>query len=125
MKFGILLIALLAASSAHGETIDRRPTDFHLTSKLPLDQIQACVARFYAKRGRVTPVPLPDGIALDYQVTGPFSASNALTVEIRHRDGVVDLTTTYQHPWSAKQAKWELRHVGQTCFPDALPKVDQ
>lgn len=120
MKFAFFLTALTIATSANAETIDRRPTGFHLTSNLPLEEIQACVTRFYARRGRVTPVPLPDGIALDYQVTGPLSASNALTIELHRLNGAVDLTPTYQHPWSAKQAIWELNHVGETCFPQSL-----
>lgn len=119
-KLTATTIICMALSTSVTASVDRRPIDLHITASKPLEEVQTCLTRYWQRRGRVTPMPIEGGVSLDYQITGPISASHAISIELRQVAGKTDITASYQHPWAASTVERLLLRSGRTCFPDAV-----
>lgn len=69
--------------------------------------------------GRVTPIPMTDGVALDFQLNGgPFTGAGKpiASLEIHEGQSERKITIAYRNPWSMKSAYNWLRDTGKRCF---------
>jgi hypothetical protein len=99
-----------------------RRTDIDITSSKPLIDLQSCVTRMLMRAGRITPVPIEHGVALDFQLGNLVGGAGPQveTYEIRDMDGVRHITIVYRHPVTAKGAVKDLRKTAERCFPESL-----
>lgn len=112
----MIILALIAAQAMEPP----RQTDFHVASNQSLSDLQACAMRELARYGRVLPVPLDNGVALDFQITGALLAGGGkslTTFEIRDGGDTRDITVGYRHPFSIRSAYNMLRDLAGRCFP--------
>lgn len=116
----MLLTLLLMAAEPIKD--DPRPTGIDITSPQPLMDLQACVTRAWVRVGKITPIPIEKGVALDFQIGGLFGGTGKpiTTYEIRDAGDLRHLTVRYRHPMSAKSAVKGLRDTAKRCFPESL-----
>lgn len=114
----MILIAALLAAQPIAET---RQSELWLSSPQSLIDLQTCVTREWVRMGRVTPIPMADGVMLDYQLAGiglGGPGKPIATLEIHEAHAERKITIAYRHPWSVKNAYNWLRDTGKRCFPD-------
>ncbi|TRW16876.1 hypothetical protein [Glacieibacterium frigidum] len=111
----ILIALLLLAADADGF----RDAGVEARSPETLVSLQACITRQMGRGGQVTPVPLPDGVALDMSMGRRGKGIISVAV---HDEGVERrLTMGYRHPWSAKIAAGLFNDLARSCFPASPP----
>lgn len=109
-------LASFAAISASAAEEGPRPAGLTISSQQPLSDLQRCVTRKMASAGRVTPVPIDDGVALDFQSPGLFGPGKArMTFNLVDRQTHRELTATYRHPLSAKLVTNLLKDAAKHC----------
>lgn len=112
-----MLLSILLLSA----TDPMRTTDIDIQSSQSLVDLQSCSMRILAAHGRVTPIPVENGVSIDFQMpglglTGPGEAKLAFVVT--DVQGARHITATYRHPLSAKTATGMLRDTAKRCFKD-------
>lgn len=124
VRMGTLLKAagLLALSwPALAEEDPPRSADLVISSPQSQADLQACVTRLLARSGRVTPVPIPDGVALDFQTPGLFGPGRSrMSFEVADKKTHRELTATYRHPISGKLVRGLLRDAEKRCAAPAV-----
>lgn len=101
----------------------QRPAGALISSAVPFDDLQRCVIRLMAKGGRVTPVPVKDGVALDLQMGTLFGTGGdaRFSIQITDRADHREMTAFYRHPFSEKLAIKLLNDAGKRCGSGAGP----
>lgn len=108
-----------------------RQTDLWISSQQSLIDLQTCVTREWVRFGRVTPLPLANGAALDFQMHQPLAMGGpgqpTLTIEFHDPGPERRITVAYRHPWSKRVAYGLFKDTGKRCFPQeweaaALPR---
>jgi hypothetical protein len=100
-----------------------RPTGATIVTKQPLIDLQSCITRHFARSGTVTPIPLPDGVALDYSMRASLFAppgKATLTFEIHEQGEQRLITAGYRHPWPRKAAIRGMKEAQKSCVADGV-----
>jgi hypothetical protein len=111
--------ALIQAPSVSPLEMRRAPTTY--TSDRSLIELQACITRYWAQAGTVTPIPLTDGVTLDFYTKGMFGPGKAkLSFVLKDLGSQRLLGVDYRHPLSAKSARRALDPAVKICSPESL-----
>lgn len=104
------------APSASAAEEESRQVDLIISSQQPLPDLQRCVTRKMASAGRVTPVPIDGGVALDFQTPGLFGPGRSrMAFNLVDRQTHREMTATYRHPLSEKMVAKLLSDAAKHC----------
>ncbi|API58893.1 hypothetical protein BSL82_05850 [Tardibacter chloracetimidivorans] len=93
------------------------------TSAAPLTEIQACVTETWAKRGTATPVPIADGVKINWYMRIMFAAPGDPIMSMEIHEGEQRQLVLYGHGTWRGNVKGIWRDTAKRCFPE-LRDVD-
>lgn len=117
----MLIIALLGHLTSQEPSDRMRNSPVSYVTSRKLIDLQMCVTRDWSQAGTVTPIPLENGVTLDFYTKGILAGpgKSRLSFTIRERADQRLIGVDYRHPMSGKNAAKALAWVVKKCAPEA------